>query len=472
MTKEIRVNGFAIHSPVHLSPGLWRHPRDRSLEFSTLDYWTDVARILERGKFDALFIADSISIHDIYQGNADASLRRAVQLPKHDPTLLVSAMALVTEHLGFGITGSVSYEAPYIFARRFSTLDHLTKGRVAWNIVTNFSDAGARAVGRTGVKAHDLRYDIADEFLDAVYALWEGSWADDALVADRASGVFADPARIRKVVHRGEHFQFEGVNIVDPSPQRTPFLFQAGTSHRGKDFAARHAEAVFLSDPSQANVARNVADTRARAAGLGRDPNDIKFFSLVTVIVDETEAAAHAKYRDYQRYIDLEGSLALLSGWSGIDLSRYALDDPFPTKKKDNAVTSLIDSFAGAEKVWTIREVVTHNTIGGRGPVVIGTPAQVADALQGWMDATDIDGFNLSYAVTTEGYSDFADLVVPELQRRGLYKTDYGAGTLREKVFGRDRLLPDTHPAARFRAALAELGGTRRDAAPIGLAST
>ena len=459
MTKEIRVNGFAIHSPVHLSPGMWRHPRDRSLEFSTLEYWTDVAKILERGKFDALFIADSISIHDIYQGNADASLRRAVQLPKHDPTLLVSAMALVTEHLGFGVTGSVSYEAPYIFARRFATLDHLTKGRAAWNIVTNFSDAGARAVGRTGVKEHDLRYDIADEFLDSVYELWEASWADDALVADRESGVFADPAKIRKVVHRGEHFQFEGVNIVDPSPQRTPFLFQAGTSDRGKDFAARHAEAVFLSDPSKSNVAANVADTRARAARLGRSRDDIKFFSLITVIVDESASAAEAKYRDYQRYIDFEGSLALLSGWSGIDLSTFSLDDPFPTHKKNNAVTSMIDSFTRAEKVWTIRDVVTHNTIGGRGPVVIGTPDQVADALQGWMDETDIDGFNLSYAVTTEGYSDFADLVVPELQRRGLYKTEYAAGTLREKIFGQGRYLPASHQAARFRAALTEGAG-------------
>lgn len=442
MTREIRVNGFAIYSPVHLSPGLWRHPRDRSLEFSTLGYWTDVARILERGRFDALFIADSISIHDIYQGSADASLRRAVQLPKHDPTLLVPAMALVTEHLGFGVTGSVSYEAPYIFARRFSTLDHLTRGRAAWNIVTNFSDAGAHAVGRPEVKAHDLRYDIADEFLDCAYELWEGSWADDALVADRATGVFADPARIRKAVHRGEHFQFEGINIVDPSPQRTPLLFQAGGSPRGKEFAARHAEAVFVADPSIRSVAANVADVRARAVRLGRNRDDLKFFALITVIVDDTAAGAQAKYRDYQKYIDVEGSLALLSGWTGIDLSKYSLDDPFPTRKQNNAITSMIDSFTQSEKVWTIREVVTHNTVGGRGPVVIGTPAQVADELQRWMDEADIDGFNLSYAVTTEGYSDFADLVVPELQRRGVYKTAYAPGTLREKIFGNGRLLP------------------------------
>ena len=452
MPKEIRVNGFAIHSPVHLSPGLWRHPRDRSRDFSKLDYWTDLARILERGKFDSLFIADGIGIHDIYSGNADAALRSAAQIPKHDPMLLVSAMAHVTEHLGFGITASVSYEPPFTLARRFSTLDHLTKGRIAWNIVTGYSAAASRAVGRAKIMEHDSRYDMADEFLDAVYHLWEGSWENDAVIAERETGVFADPAKIHKVFHKGKHFELEGIHLVDPSPQRTPFLFQAGASNRGRDFAAKHAEAVFLGDPSKSKVAADVADTRARTAKFGRDPRDIQFFALITVIVGSTEAEAQAKLRDYQSYIDLKGSLALLSGWTGIDLSQYALDDPFPSIKKDNAVTSMVDSFSGSSKKWTIREIITHNGIGGRGPVVVGSPQQVADELQSWMAETDIDGFNLSYAVTTEGYSDFADLVVPELQRRGVYKTDYAPGTLRQKFFGSEsgKLLA-THPAARFR---------------------
>lgn len=452
MSKIIQVNGFAIFSPVHLSPGLWRHPDDRSLDFSTLDYWTDVAKILEAGKFDSIFIADGIGIHDVYAGTADAALSTGAQIPKLDPMLLVSAMAHVTEHLGLGITAPVSYEPPFTLARRFSTLDHLTKGRVAWNIVTGYSNAASRAVGRDSIMAHDPRYDLADEFLDAVYALWEGSWDDEAVIVDPIRGVIADPSRIRKVHHHGTHFKIDAVHLVHPSPQRTPFLFQAGASNRGKDFAARHAEAVFLGEHSKAPTARNVAETRARARAFGRDGRDIRFYALMTVIVGETRAEAEAKYRDYQRYIDPKGSLALLSGWTGIDLSRYSLDDPFPTVKKDNAVTSMIDSFSRTERPWTIREIIEHNGIGGRGPVIVGSPAEIADELQSWVAETDIDGFNLSYAVTPGGYRDFAELVVPELQRRGVYKTEYAPGTLREKIFGPGRARPpSSHPAARFR---------------------
>lgn len=451
--KTISVNGFAIFSPVHLSPGLWRHPDDRSLEFDTLDYWTDVARTLEAGKFESIFIADGIGIHDVYAGNADAALSTAAQIPKLDPMLLVSAMAHVTEHLGLGITAPVSYEPPFTLARRFSTLDHLTKGRVAWNIVTGYSAAASRAVGRPDIMPHDPRYDLADEFLDAVYALWEGSWDDDAVISDRDAGIFADPSKIRKVRHHWHHFKVDAIHLTHPSPQRTPFLFQAGASNRGKDFAARHAEAVFLGEHSKTRTATNVAETRARAQAFGRDPRDIRFFAMITVIVGETRAEAEAKYRDYQRYTDPTGVLALLSGWTGIDLSRYNLDDPFPSIKKDNSVTSMIDSFAAAERVWTIRDTIEHSFIGGRGPIVIGTPSEIADQLQAWMAETDIDGFNLSYAITPGGYRDFTDLVVPELQRRGVYKTEYQRGTLREKIFGAGQpRLPATHPAALFRS--------------------
>jgi len=449
--KQIRINGFAIHAPVHLSPGLWTHPRDRSLEFNTLDYWTDVARILERGKFDALFVADGIGIHDVYAGNADAALRSAAQIPKYDPMLLVSAMANVTEHLGFGITASVSYEPPFTLARRFSTLDHLTKGRIAWNVVTGYSAAASRAVGRPGINAHDLRYDIADEFLEAVYKLWEGSWEDGSVLRDKQSRVFADPTKIHRINHKGEHFALDAIHLVDPSPQRTPFLFQAGTSNRGRNFAAGHAEAVFVSDPSKSAVAEAVADIRGRAKAAGRDPYDVLFYSLITVIVGRTEAEAKAKLAEFQGYVDYEGALALFSGWTGIDLSKYALDDPFPAIRKDNAVSSVVDSFSRSDKVWTIREIIEHNTIGGRGPIAVGSPEQVADELQDWIARTDVDGFNLSYAITPEGYSDFVDLVVPELQKRGVYQTEYAPGTLREKVFGRDARLPSNHPAARYR---------------------
>ncbi|MDU6139089.1 LLM class flavin-dependent oxidoreductase, partial [Bradyrhizobium sp.] len=434
--KTIAVNGFAIFSPVHLSPGLWRHPDDRSLEFDTLRYWTDVARTLEAGRFDSIFIADGIGIHDVYAGNADAALSTAAQIPKLDPMLLVSAMAAVTEHLGLGITASVSYEPPFTLARRFSTLDHLTRGRIAWNIVTGYSAAASRAVGRADIMAHDPRYDLADEFLDAVYALWEGSWDDGAVIADRDRGVFADPSRIRKVHHQGQHFKVDAIHLVHPSPQRTPFLFQAGASHRGKDFAARHAEAVFLGEHSKTRTAANVAETRARAQAFGRNANDIRFFGLITVIVGETRAEAEAKYRDYQRYTDPKGALALLSGWTGIDFGQYQPDQVLK-HLHTNAIQSAVETFSSADpsREWTVQGIAEWVGIGGFGPLLVGGPQTVADELQAWVEETDVDGFNLAYAVTHETFTDVVELLVPELQKRGAYKRDYTAGTLREKLF-------------------------------------
>ena len=184
MTKEIRVNAFVSTSPVHQSPGLWRHPRDTSLAFTDLDHWTDLAQVLERGLIDAVFIADSIGFNDVHGGSVEAAIRYGAQVPKLDPFMAIPAMALVTEHLGFGITGNISYEPPYLFARRLSTLDHLTNGRAGWNIVTGHYESGARAMGQTGVVEHDRRYDIADEFMSLMYALWETSWEDGAVVAD------------------------------------------------------------------------------------------------------------------------------------------------------------------------------------------------------------------------------------------------------------------------------------------------
>jgi alkanesulfonate monooxygenase len=285
------------------------------------------------------------------------------------------------------------------------------------------------------------------------------------VLRDRERGLFADPGRIHRIEHAGEHFRMQGIHLVEPSPQRTPFLFQAGASDRGRDFAAAHAEAVFLSDASRTAIAATVADTRARAAARGRDPADILFFALVTVIVGRTEAEAQAKHRDYLAYVDPEGALALFSGWTGIDLSAYALDGPFPVLRRDNAIASVAESLGRGERRRSIREIVQEGAIGGRGPVLIGSPQQVADGLEAWMDETGIDGFNLSFAVTPEGYGDFIDLVVPELQRRGRYKTAYAPGSLRQKVFGEARrLLPPSHPAARFRRAAPDAA---RGSAPL-----
>ena len=199
--RELRFNAFNMTAPSHNWAGLWSHPRDASIDYNTLDYWTGYARTAERGLLDGIFLADVFGVYDVYGGNAEAAARHAVQLPNADPTLLVSAMALVTEHLGFGITSNLTFEHPYQLARTFSTLDHLTKGRIGWNIVTGYLDSGARGMGLPAGRAHDDRYDAAEDFLTAAYKLWEGSWEDDAVRRDRGSGIFTDPAKLHRVVH-------------------------------------------------------------------------------------------------------------------------------------------------------------------------------------------------------------------------------------------------------------------------------
>ncbi|MGO8919514.1 MAG: LLM class flavin-dependent oxidoreductase [Stellaceae bacterium] len=451
--KEIRLNAFAMNCVGHQSPGLWAHPRDRSETYRDLDYWTTLARLLERGKFDGLFLADVLGVYDVYGGSTEAALRHAIQVPVNDPVLVIPAMAGVTEHLGFGVTCTLSYEPPYPFARRMSTLDHLTKGRIGWNIVTGYLDSAAKAMGLSAQLGHDQRYTLAEEYMEVVYKLWEASWDDDAARRDRQARVFVEPAKVHEIHHHGAYYRVDGIHLCEPSPQRTPVLYQAGASGRGRDFAASHAECVFINGPTPQVVAPFVADIRRRAAGRGRDPRDIAIFTLATVIVGRDDAEAKAKQADYRRYVDHEASLALFSGWTGIDFSKYALDEPLRYVETE-AMRSAIESFTSADpgRTWTVRELAEHVAIGGRGPVLVGSPGRVADELMAWVEATDIDGFNLAYAVMPESFADVVELVVPELQRRGVYKQEYRPGTLREKLFGpgRARLLA-THPGGAYR---------------------
>jgi FMN-dependent oxidoreductase (nitrilotriacetate monooxygenase family) len=453
MNKEIRLNAFDMNCVVHQSAGLWRHPRDRADKYNSLDYWIEVAEILERGKFDALFIADVLGVYDVYGGNVDAALEEATQIPLNDPVLLIPPMARATRHLGFGVTCTLSFEPPYPFARRMSTLDHLTGGRIGWNIVTGYLNSAAKGVGLDSQNSHDLRYRIADEYLEVMYKLWEGSWEDDAVVRDKASGIFTRADKVHKVVHEGEYYRVDAIHLSEPSPQRTPVLYQAGASNAGSEFAAKHAECVFLLGPSRQVVAPRVADIRARARRQGRNPDDIKIFTLMTVITGRTEAEAQAKYDEYRSYISHRGALTLLAGWTGIDFSKFALDEVIQYIKND-AINSAVEAFTVADpnRKWTVGEIAEFVGIGGMGAIVVGSPESVADQLEEWVCDTGVDGFNLAYAVTPESFSDFVDLVVPELQRRGVYKRDYAPGTLREKLYGSGRSrLPNDHPAAGHR---------------------
>ena len=446
--KQILLNAFNMNCVGHINHGLWTHPRDRSLEYNTLEYWTDMARTLERGLFDGLFIADIVGVYDIYQHNVDVTLRESIQLPVNDPLLLVSAMAAATRHLGFGVTVNLTYEQPYLLARRFSTLDHLTRGRIGWNIVTGYLDSAARAMGLSEQIAHDERYERADEYLEVLYKLWEGSWEDEAVQRDKAARVFADPARVHKVRHEGRYHQVEGYHLAEPSPQRTPVLFQAGSSGRGQRFAARHAECVFISPPSKDAARKSVQALREQLVLAGRRPDDIKVFVGAAVVPGASAKEAQEKYADYRDYASREAGLAHFSASTGIDYARYGLDEPIDYGKT-NAIESATRT--AAQQGWTRRKLLDLFELGGRYPAIVGDASQVADELQSWIDETGVDGFNLSRTVVPESYEEFVDLVVPELQSRGVYKTTYAEGSLRRKLFDAGDRLPARHTAAQFR---------------------
>lgn len=451
--RPIRFNAFDMNCVAHQSPGLWRHPADRSWDYHTLDYWVELAKLLEGGGFDGLFIADVLGTYDVYGGTDEAAIRQGAQIPVNDPLLLVSAMAYATEHLGFGITTGTGFEHPYPFARRLSTLDHLTKGRLGWNVVTGYLPSAARNLGADDQLEHDARYDHADEYLTVLYKLWEGSWERDAVLRDRAAGIFADPAKVHHIGHRGTHFTVPGIHLSEPSPQGTPVIYQAGASTRGRRFAAANAEAIFVAAPTKKILRETVGKIRDELVAAGRDPYDARIYKLVTIITDATAEAAHAKAAEYRRYASDEGSLVFMSGWMGIDLGAYDLADPVGAVHS-NAIQSAVASFSQADesgKQWTVGDIAAWGGIGGMGPVFIGSGEDIADTLAEWVADTDVDGFNVAYAVTPGSFADIVEYVVPALESRGRYRRPQGAATLRQKLFGRGDLLPENHRGATFR---------------------
>lgn len=452
MAKHIRFNAFEMNCIAHQSPGLWRHPKDRSTEYKDLEYWTDLAKILEAGLFDGIFLADVLGIYDVYHQSAQHALNGAVQVPVNDPLQIVPAMAAVTKHLGFGVTTSISFEHPYPFARRMSTLDHLTKGRAGWNIVTSYLESGSKNLGLKTQVSHDNRYDIADEYLEVLYKLWEGSWEQDAVLRDKEKGIFADHNKVHPIQHDGQYFTVPGIHICEPSPQRTPVLYQAGASARGQKFASQNAECVFISAPTQVAVKKLAQGIRNNLIQEGKDPNSVLIYTMLAIVVDETDEKAQAKFKEYQSYGSYDGGLTLVSGWSGVDFSQFKATDQVEYIQT-NAIQSMLQSYVEADpdKVWTIEEIANWTSVGGNGPVIVGSPTTVADRLQELVEVTGIDGFNLAYILAHQSFEDVVEFVIPELQRRGVYPTEYREGTLREKLFNQDALLPDNHRAAQYR---------------------
>jgi long-chain alkane monooxygenase len=448
----MRLLAFDFQGPAHLSAGLWRHGQDRGARYTDLRYWTDYARMLEQAGFDGIFFADTVGYHDVYEGSAEAALADGAQIPANDPFLVVSAMASVTENLGFGLTGSTSYEHPYALARRFTTLDHLTGGRVGWNLVTSYADSAARNLGTGQQVPHDERYDMAAEYLEVCYKLWESSWEDHAVVCDPSSGVYADPARVHDIGHQGRYFNVPGFFLCEPSPQRTPVIFQAGGSSKGRALAAASAEAVFVNATSRAGLKRQVDTLRRLAAEAGRDPESVKVLQMLNVVCAPTDEAAHAKYESYRKLVSFSGAMARYSGWTGLDMSQFDPDVPFK-QVKTNAGQTMVDLFSkmDPDKEWTPRDIADFIGIGGTGPTIVGSPTTVADELTAWMDETGIDGYNLAHAVKYQDIADFIELVVPELQRRGAMWSEYAGSTLREKLYGAGQVrLRHDHPGHQF----------------------
>ena len=460
--RRMYLNAFDMAcSGGHQCPGVWTHPDDQSHRYKDLTYWTELAQLLDRGGFDTLFLADVLGTYDIYRGSRDAALLSGAQLPVNEPTLAIPAMAAVTQRLSFAATVCLTYEQPYSFARRMSTLDHLTNGRIAWNIVTSYLESAAVNLGLDTQIPHDERYDIAEEYMTVCYKLWEASWEDDAVIRDKQRRIFALPEKVHDIEHRGKYFKVPGAHLCEPSPQRTPVLFQAGASRKGKAFAARHAEGVFVISLNTTHCRQLTSAIRKQAAEFGRDPASIKIYALMTVVVDSTDERAQAKLAEYKGHASLEGAMAMYGGWTGIDLSTVDLDAPLEYVENDSlrSVGEMLKA-SDSSVQWTARRVAEWIGIGAVGPVVVGSPSTVVDELERWMDEGDLDGFNLPYVITPSSFVDFTQLVVPELRRRSRMPAAVNEAegvrsrTMREALGGAGPRLPEDHPGAAYRRLL------------------
>lgn len=459
MSKPLRFNAFVMNTTSHIHHGQWRREDAGQTEFTDVYTWIDLARTLEAAKFDGMFFADVIG----HYGDADASfevyVNEGLQIPSNDPTVLLGALAVVTENIGLATTSNIFQSHPYQFARQLSTLDHISNGRIAWNIVTGTQDNGSRNFGIPQLTEHSARYAWADEYVDVTYKLWEGSWDDDAVLKDREGSRYSDYSKVHKIHHVGERYSVEGPHLPSPSPQRTPVLYQAGSSASGRDFAARNAEATFIIAANPEIARQQIEDTRRRAVEAGRQPGDILFFQGLSFIIGDTEEEARAKEAHYDEYVSVDGYLAH-SALVDQDGRVYPADTPL-----SEVDTNTMKGFKEwVTKAITDREPVVADIawLQARNNRVVGTPEQIADRLEEWQ-AAGVDGINVINWVIPGSFEEFADKVLPVLRERGLAQTEYAPGTLRQKLFGRDRL-PETHPAALHRGAFA-----RQESVPAGV---
>jgi FMN-dependent oxidoreductase (nitrilotriacetate monooxygenase family) len=418
-------------------PGSWRHPATM-LDFLSPEYYQRIARTLEDGKIQMAFFDDRLALPDLYTGHHAEAVAAGVRAVKMDPTTILMAMGMATQNLGLGSTYSTTYYEPFHVARVFATLDLMLKGRAAWNIVTSLNSAEAMNFGRTEQLGHDARYDRADEFVDVVMGHWN-SWEDDSLILDKESGRFADPAKVHRLDHVGAHFRSRGPFSVPRSPQGHPVLIQAGQSGRGQTFAAKWAELVFVVYHSLEDGKRQYAGFKEAVAAAGRDPAGVHVAPACYVIVGESEAMAQEKRAVIEATARDIDALVLLSEVQNFDFGSKPLDEPFSDAElADFGLHGFRDRvvrFSG-RKNPTVRDFIT---VSGRGTIkehtiFCGTPKQVADQMEEWFTAPACDGFVLAAANMPGSYDDVVRLVVPELQRRGLFQKEYAGPTLRENL--------------------------------------
>jgi len=408
--------------------GQWRLPRSfRGETYLDASYWERIARTLERGCFDMLFFADSYTLHDRYQDSPDAAIRYAVQYPRLDPLPLIPMLSRVAPNLGFGVTASTTFLPPYWLARNMATIDHLTDGRMGWNVVTSYSRSEAQNFGMDDIPEHDLRYDIADEYMDVCNKLW-ASWEEDAIIMDREAGIYADPKKVHRINHEGKYFKSRGPLCVPRTPQGRPVIIQAGSSPRGLKFAAQHADVIFAVPNSSGGAAKHRQAINAALAEAGRSRDDVKVIWGITPVVGESEAEVKAKREAILANIHPEAALVLLSGHLNYDLSTWPKDRPLSELE-----VSGVQAFARAQN-YTVEEYA-RRMAEGSGNLMDGTATQIVDRMEDLYEQTEGDGFMIVTHALPSSVDDFVDLVVPELQHRGHFREKYGARILRDRFF-------------------------------------
>ena len=427
---------FLVHGPTYHSLAMWRHPRtaaaseEAGYDWRRPELYQHIARVCERGRFDTVFFADVNFIADTYRGSLGPALRNAAQAPEHDPVPLLSFMAAVTERIGVASTFSVSHSHPFYAARLWATLDHLTGGRAGWNVVTSINRNQAANYGEER-QPTDTRYDRAYEFIEVCRKLWN-SWDADAVVMDREAAVFTDPAKVRRIEHEGRFFKSRGPLNVARSPQNGPAILQAGTSPKGRDFAAKYADAIFAIQPRAVDAAAYFESIRGRMSDLGREPDECRILFGIQPIIGSSQAEAREKQEEHNALVPVEGGMAILSAHLDFDLARLP-PDAIMVERTEPELERFRTRFRKADGTpMTVAEVAIRHGQSVGIPQIVGTPADIADQMEAFIDEVGGDGFMLSAIHSPGAIEEFVDLVVPELQRRDLFRTEYKGRTQRE----------------------------------------